>query len=76
MGCSTGPLRMWRFGAGDIEAGQIYIFRGLKVVLEKQWDDAQWKYIPRVDGQKALECVWRTAVEDVSHVAEIRAFWV
>ena len=22
---STGPIRMWRFGAGDIEAGQIYV---------------------------------------------------
>ena len=66
---------MWRFGAGDIVSGQIYIFRGLKVVPEKYWDDVQWKYIPRVGGQNALECVWRTAAEDVSHVPEIRAFF-
>ena len=74
-GCPTATLRMWRFGAGDIVAGQIYIFRGLKVVLEKHWDDVQWRYIPRVGGQNAVECVWRTAVGDVSHVPEISAFF-
>ena len=48
---------------------------GLKIVPEKCWDDNAWKYLPRTDGQKATECNFRTAAEDVMHVPEIKAFF-
>ena len=69
------PLRLWRFGPSDVQEGCCYIMRGLKIVLEKYWDDGAWKWLPRMDGQKAVECIYRTAAEDVTHVPGIMAFF-
>ena len=64
-------LRLWLFVADDISEGQFCIIRGLKVAVEKSawdgWEDS---------GRRTLECVQHsTAVEDVSHVADIRAMF-
>jgi len=74
-GAMVANLRLWRFDNNDIMASSTYILRGLKVVPAKQWDEEQWKYVPRMDGKKELDCTARTAVEDVSHVTDITAFF-
>ena len=74
-GCATGPLRLWRFEEEDLVEGNTYIVRGLKVTADTHWDDQQWKYVPRQDGTKALECTTRAAVEDVTHVDAIAVFF-
>ena len=74
-GAMVASLRLWRYANGDLTEGNTYIIRGLKVMLAKQWDAEQWKYIFRGDGSKTLECTSRTAVEDVSHIEAITAFF-
>ena len=75
-GSATGALRLWRFEEGDVQQGSIYIIRGLKVVTETCWNNDLWKYAPRDDGSKTVECCWRTALEDVTQVREIaKLFW-
>ena len=74
-GVPTGALRFWRFEEGDIAEGRAYIARGLKVCAERRWDDELNKYVCRDDGSRRMECTGRTAVEDVSHVADIVTFF-
>ena len=74
-GCTIPPLRLRRFEASDVQEHHIYIMRGLKVVPERCWNDVTWKWEPRTDVQKATECDFRTAAEDVTHVPEIKAFF-
>ena len=70
-GQPIGPLRLWRHHEGDVEAFSTYIMRGLKVVCETVWSEDLHKYVPRADQAKTVECSFRTAVEDVSHVPSI-----
>ena len=70
-GCSVAPLRLWRFSEDDVDQGNTYIIRGLKVGEEVQWDDEQWKWVPRQNGVRALESTVRTALEDVTGVEDI-----
>ena len=72
-GAMVTNLRLWRFDRNDIISNKTYIIRGLKVVPARQWDEELWKYVPRMDGRKELECVARAAVEDVSRVTDITA---
>ena len=73
-GATTKPMRFWRFEEGDVQQGSIYIARGLKVVADKYWNNEEYRYVPRTDGVKSVECCWRTALEEVTHVSDI-AFW-
>jgi hypothetical protein len=74
-GVLIGPLRLWRHTAADIEAGRTYVFRGLVVVVSKMWNQEKWTMVPNPDGIKEAECSQRTAVEDVSDVADIAAYF-
>ena len=40
----TGTIRMWRWGAGEMEAGQVYIMRGMKVAPLTEWRSDAIKY--------------------------------
>ena len=75
-GHSIGPLRLWRFVTADMEALGTYIVRGLKVVSATYWCHIQYKYVPAVDGRKALECSWRSALENVSDEQAITSCFV
>ena len=66
-------LRLWRFAEDDLQAGSTSIIRGLKVVLETQWDGS--KYVPRLDGPKIFECTNRATIEDVSHCTAITSMF-
>jgi len=68
---SVGPVLLWGYAADEVQCGHIYIIRGLKVVMAKRWSDEDWKYVPRTDGARSLDCTYRTAVEDVSEVRAI-----
>jgi hypothetical protein len=72
---TTGSMRFWRYEAGEIKQGSIYIARGLKVVLETVWCQDLFKYVPREDNAKTVECCWRTALEDVTHVNSIAEYF-
>ena len=72
-GTMVTSLRLWRFGEDDLATGANCVIRGLKVMLETQWDG--WKYVPRLDGPKIFECTSRTSVEDVSHVPAITSLF-
>ena len=72
-GVQTGAMRLWRYEAGEVEQSKIYIGRGLKVVASTYWKGGQ--YAPRDDGSKTVECGWRTALEDVSHVLDIAQYF-
>jgi len=74
-GATVTYLRLWRFGEDDLAAGTTCIIRGLKVVLESQWDESQSRYVPRLEGPKTFECTNRVSIEDVSHVPAITAFF-
>ena len=57
-------LRMWSHVEGDVSAGHIYMFHGLKVSTERVWDDAKWQYVAGPsDGERKLDCDYWTAVE-------------
>ena len=74
-GVNVGPLRFWRYTENEVQPGRTYVFRGLKVVSAQLWSDEQWKYVNRDDGGKAVECNARTAVEDVTRVDSIMAYF-
>ena len=76
-GRPVGPIRLWRWteADADMRPGNVYIIRGLKVVKETQWSDALYSYAPRDDGRQAVESSFRVAIEDVSHVEGIWAFF-
>ena len=80
MGRERVTLRLWLFVAPqDICDGMFCIIRGLKVAAERSgWDDwSAWSYQGEPNPRRALEYVrYRTAVEDVSHVDDIRAIFV
>ena len=65
------------FEVDDFYEGMFCIIRGLKIVAERtSWDDWAWSYPGGLNARRSLECVQnRTAVEDVSHVAGIRAIF-
>lgn len=70
-GVIVGPLRMWRFSATDVHNNNIYIIRGLKVILDRYWCNQSWEWKPCTDGSKRLECNFRTAIEDVTAIDSI-----
>ena len=74
-GVATGALFFWRWEPGEIETGYIYIARVLKVAPETYWNNDQWKYTPRDDNSKTLQCCWRTALEDVTEVLDIAQYF-
>ena len=69
-------LRLWRFEEGDVQQGLIYIARGLKVVSDTYWSAEHYKYVPRDDGSKTVECCWRTVLEDVTQVSSIAQYFL
>ena len=74
-GVPTDPLRFWRYESGDIIEGSTCIVRGLKVVVQQQWNYELQRYAPNANGSKTVEVTSRTAVEDVSDIAVITAFF-
>jgi hypothetical protein len=74
-GCTVGPLRLWRFNDGDLIHGQIVVLRGMKVVQATTWDHNEWKYVVDWSSANTVECSFRTAAEDVSHVPAVVAFF-
>ena len=74
-GQHIGPLRLWSHQEGDVKEYSTYIIRGLKVVIETVWSADLNKYVPRGDKAKTVECTFRTAVEDVSHVGPITTWF-
>ena len=73
---ATTTLLLWRFEEGEVQQGQIYIARGLKVVSDTYWSAEHYKYVPRDDGSKTVECCWRTALEDVTQVSSIAQYFL
>ena len=74
-GNRVNPLRLWRFEAGDVDQGSVYIVRGLKVVNDTYWSSESGKYVPRDDGGKTVEATWRTAAENVDNVSSITYYF-
>ena len=76
-GITVGPIRLWRWTAADcgMQVGSTCVLRGLRVVKETIWSDEKWGYVPREDGVMTLEHNFRLAVEDVSSVEHITAFF-
>ena len=76
-GITVGPIRLWRWTAADcgMQVGSTCVLRGLRVVKESIWSDEKWAYVPREDGAMTLEHNFRLAVEDVSSVEHITAFF-
>ena len=76
-GITVGPIRLWRWTAADcgMQVGSTCVLRGLRVVKESIWSDEKWAYVPREDGAMTLEHNFRIAVEDVSSVEHITAFY-
>ena len=72
-GAEVGPLRLWNHVVGDVDVGNICIFRGLKVSTERTWNGE--KYVSNRDGAKKLDSDARTAIEDVSDQADITAYF-
>ena len=72
-GAQAGPLRLWDHEEGAVEAGTIYILRGLKIATERQWDGE--KYASDPQGMKKMDCGNRTAIEDVSAQPEITSYF-
>lgn len=70
-GVVVGPLRLWRFSVADAHSNNIYIIRGLKVILERYWCNQSWEYKPVTNGSKRLESNYRTALEDVTCIDSI-----
>jgi len=68
---TVGPVLLWGYAADEVQSERIYIIRGLKVVQARRWSEEAWKYVPRTDGARSLDCTYRTAVEDVSEVQAI-----
>ena len=74
-GMATGPIRLWRHETDDVIQGNIYIIRGLKVTEAWQWSDEELRYKTKTDGSKTVELTFRTAIEDVTEVADIAQFF-
>ena len=55
--------------------GNVYAARGMKVVADTYWDSVTWKYLPKDDGSKTVECTPRTALEDVTNVPDTVQFF-
>ena len=74
-GVLVGPLRLWRFNETDAHVNNIYIIRGLKVILDTYWCNNSWEWKPCTDGSKRLECNFRTALEDVTTIESIASMF-
>ena len=74
-GSATHSLRLWLYRVNAMQTNSVYIIRGLKVVPDMYWCQAEWRYVPYIDGRQKLECSYRTAVEDVSHVGGLAQFF-
>ena len=74
-GAATGAIRLWRHEAYDIIQGNIYIIRGLKVAEVVSWSEDEWQWKAKKNGGKAVEHTFRTAIEDVTEVADISQFF-
>ena len=75
-GQTVGPLRVWEHVWNDVREGNIYIIRGLKVVIQKQWDEVAGRYVNNTVGLKTLDCDSRTAIEDVNDNEEIASYFL
>ena len=71
----VGPLRLWDYVEGDLEPGNTCILRGLKIASERVYDESLAKWVSNVQGGKTLVCDSRTAIEDVSDIAEITSYF-
>ena len=71
----VGPLRLWGYVVGDLEPGNTCILRGLKIASERVYDESLAKWVSNVQGGKTLVCDARTAIEDVSDIAEITSYF-
>ena len=67
-------LRLWMHSHGDVLAERIYLIRGLKVAQQRVWDANLSCYV-RSSAAKVLESSVRTAVEDVTEVADVSRWW-
>ena len=73
-GGSVGPLRLWQYEEGDINPGDAYILRGLKVVHDRIWDANVRDYVRSANVPKIIECNLRTALEHVQGVQSITEY--
>ena len=72
---AVGPLRLWRRDEDDIDHGEIYILRGMKVVYGNIWSYEQDKYVQDTSVPKQLECNARTAIERVTRAEAIELYF-
>ena len=72
---AVGPLRLWRHDEDDIDHGEIYILRGMKVVYGSKWSYEQNKYVQDTSVPMQLECNARTAIERVTHAEAIQLYF-
>ena len=73
-GGSVGPLRLWQYEEGDINPGDAYILRGLKVVYDRIWGAARNKYVRTDDLPKTIECNLWTACEHAEGIQSITEY--
>ena len=59
---AVGPLRLWRHDEDDIDHGEIYILRGMKVVYGSKYSYEQNKWVHDTSVPMQLECNARTAI--------------
>ena len=52
---TVGPLRVWEHVWNDVRERNIYIIRGLKVVIQKQWDEVAGRYVNNTVCLKTLD---------------------
>ena len=71
----VGPLRLWQHEEGDIELGRAYVVRGLKVVYDRAWDSTKGMWIRSAEVPHTIECIVRTACDDVEDVEPITQYF-
>ena len=60
-------LRLWSCEQGDVHVGRTYMFRGLKVTVERVWDPEKWTYVAGPsDGERKVEFGSRSAFEEAN----------
>ena len=70
-GEAVGPLRLWKYEEGDINPGDAYVVRGLKVVHDRVFDDAKQLWTRSNASDMVIECSPRTACENVEDIRSI-----
>ena len=74
-GVSVGPLRLWKYEEIDIELGNSYVVRGLRVNNDRVWNEAKWMWIRSAEAPKIVECSVRSAIEDVTCVDAVTQYF-